>query len=174
MLTEPTLSEIVNGPRGMIRGIEVSVSSKCLVSAVTLMFSTVDALAALSRPQTQAETNRDIFIEWVDKYLLLTSRLQCTAIDLYGARCGVLHTYSPESGLSLRGQARPVFYQWQSGPPANSQRNLPDDAIVVEIESLQSAVQTAAHAFVSAEQSDQQIAARVAHHLPTLLCYIPW
>lgn len=174
MLTTPSLSEIVEGPRGMLRGIDISVSSQCLVSAVTLMFSTVDALAALSRLPNQLRTNRNIFITWVEKYLLFSLPLPCNASDLYGARCGVLHTYSPVSGLSQYGEARPLFYQWHAGPDVNCQRDLPANAIVVEIESLQSAVKAAARAFVVSERSDEALAARVAHHLPNLLCYIPW
>jgi hypothetical protein len=34
----------------------------------------------------------------------------CTAVDLYAARCAVVHTYTPESDLSRTGKARLVAY----------------------------------------------------------------
>jgi len=49
MLTTPTLHEVVEGPRGMLRGIEAALDAQCMVSAVMLCYGMIDALAALSR-----------------------------------------------------------------------------------------------------------------------------
>ena len=173
MLTTPTLHEVVQGPRGMLRGIEAALGTQCMVSAVTLCYATIDAVAALSRPEGQRETSRSVFIEWVDTYLLPADGLTCNAIDLYGARCGVLHTYRPDSGLSAAGEARPIFYQWRDGPPAAYERDLPANALVVNVESLVQAVRAGAEKFAAAERTNPQLSERIARHMRDLLCYVP-
>jgi hypothetical protein len=47
MRVEPKIEEVVNGPRGMLQGINVALVAECLVSAVGLMFAALDSLAAL-------------------------------------------------------------------------------------------------------------------------------
>lgn len=174
MLTTPSLEEIVEGPRGMLCGIDAALDAQCMVSAVTLCFSTIDAVAALSRPKEQVDTSRHVFIEWVNRFMLPADSVPCSAIDLYGARCGVLHTYSPDSSLRASGQARPLFYEWQAGPAAASERTLPDGAVVVNVESLVDAVRASVRRFVATERSDPELSASVDHHLKDLLCYVPW
>lgn len=173
MLTTPTLHEVAQGHRGMLRGIEAALDAQCMVSAVTLCYATIDALSALSRPEDQRDTNRTVFIDWIDSYLLPAPGLECTAIDLYGARCGILHTYRPESALSVAGDAPPIFYQWRDGPPAAYERDLPDNALVINVESLVQAVRTGAEKFAAAERANRQLSERITHHMGDLLCYVP-
>ena len=100
MLTKQTLHEVTHGARGMLRGIEAALSAECMMSVVTLCYATIDAVSALSRPENQRDTSRATFVEWTNRYFLPAPGLDCAAIELYGARCGVLHTYRPESGPS--------------------------------------------------------------------------
>ena len=173
MLTKPTLHEVTHGARGMLRGIEAALSAECMMSVVTLCYATIDAVSALSRPENQRATSRATFVEWTNRYFLPAPGLDCAAIELYGARCGVLHTYRPESGLSAAGDARPIFYQWKDGPPASHERKLPANAVVVDVESLVQAVRTGVEKFAAEEQANPQLSARVAHHMRDLLCYVP-
>ena len=54
-------------------------------------------------------------MKWVDGYLLQAKPLNCTALELYAARCGLLHTLSPDSGLSYEGKVRRICYAWGTG-----------------------------------------------------------
>jgi hypothetical protein len=92
MRIEPTVDEVINGPRGMLRGIAATVKAQCLVSAISPMFSTLAALAALDRPSNEQSTNHRFFEDWARKYVRPNDSLGCCAKDLYAARCGVLHT----------------------------------------------------------------------------------
>lgn len=157
----------------MLRGIEAALDAQCMVSAVTLCYATIDAVSALSRPEGQRETSRAVFIDWVGSYLLPADGLQCSAIDLYGARCGVLHTYRSESSLSDEGKVRPIFYQWRNGPRASSERELPENAVVVNVESLVQAVQMGVDKFSAAERVDHQLSTRITQHMTDLFCYVP-
>ena len=52
------------------------------------------------------------FTDWVDRYIGPEKALGCTALDLYGARCGVVHTFTPVSTLFRTGKAKKVIYAW--------------------------------------------------------------
>jgi hypothetical protein len=170
MKVEPTLDEVVNGDRGMLRGIEACLEAECLVSAVALIFAAIDALAALTRPKDAENTTSDVFKGWVESYVLPDSDLSCSASDLYGARCGILHTYNADSALSRKGAARKLIYHWRIGP-------LPDDKdgeLLIEIEKLYGCFKAGVQNFMVAASTDSEIGDRVSAHLPSLLCYRPW
>ena len=81
----------------------------CLPS-IMMTYVAIDILASLARPANAQETSGTNFRAWVDQYLLPGSRLKCNADDIWGARCGLLHTYTPESRHSRDGRARKLFY----------------------------------------------------------------
>src|ERR1035437_2385014 len=136
MLVDPDLNEILNGPRGMLKGVDVCIQAQCLVSAVALIYSTIDALSALTRPSAKKDTNRTIFINWVKKYIRPDTTLRCSAHDLYGARCGILHNYGLNSKLRREGEAKALIYKWREGPDPDPNRNtpLPADALTLYVE----------------------------------------
>lgn len=173
MLVEPKLDEVVNGARGMLAGIRTCMAAECLVSAVTLIFSSIDALAALTRPIGQQSTNGAVFKAWVDSFLDPKGALGCTSDDLWGARCGVLHLYSAESDLSAQNRARQIYYQWKTGPSVSTRRTIPAGALVIEVEALVAAVEQSIHRFIAASETDAQTKASVKAHLPSMLCYEP-
>lgn len=174
MLIEPNLDEIVNGPRGMLTGIRTCLKSECLVSAVTLMFSSLDALAALTRPIGQQSTNGAVFRAWATQFIQPEHSLGCTAEDLWGARCGVLHLYSPDSDLSAQNKARSIYYQWSDGPAADAARAIPAGSLLIAVETLHHAIESATHDFIVASEMNHEIKQKVQSHLPSMLCYEPF
>src|ERR1035441_108831 len=110
MLVDPDLNEILNGPRGMLKGVDFCIQAQCLVSAVALIYSTIDALSALTRPSAKKDTNRTIFINWVKKYIRPDTTLRCSAHDLYGARCGILHNYGDRKSTRLNSSHLGISY----------------------------------------------------------------
>ena len=174
MRVEPKLNEVVNGARGMLRGIQIVLEAECLVSAVALMFAAMDSLAALTRPVDATDTGRTVCTEWADKYLRPSETLGCTSTDLYAARCGVLHTHSPDSRLEREGKARRLVYEWRQGPSADSAVPLPPDALVIEVEALHRALCEAVRLFLIDAEMDPSTRKLVEHHRPSMLCYAPW
>jgi hypothetical protein len=139
------------------------------------MFSAIDALAALNRRKGTRATRSD-FMEWVDEHLLGELDPPLNAEDLYGARCGILHAYSPTSDLSQTGKAKVLIYKWRHG-------HRPDDpvleerartATVVELEVLWEALQRAVESFSRRISEDADVRERVEANLEALLCYEPW
>ena len=174
MRVEPELDQIVNGDRGMLRGIEVALDAQCLVSAVALMFSTVDALSALTRPVGKDDTDKSVFIEWTIRYLRPDEAVGCSATDFYAARCGVLHTYSADSRLEREAKARRLIYEWELGPSADEATPVPDGAIVIQVEALHRALREAVLRFLIAAETELDTKQKVMYHLESMLCYKPW
>lgn len=88
--------------------------------SLILLYATVDAMAWLNRPPNQPDVERADFLNWVKKYLLPDSTLPCVAEDLYGARCGLLHTNTGESRLHRQLKATKLFYHRKRNGGAES------------------------------------------------------
>ena len=58
------------------------------------------------------ESNQASFVRWVDRYLLSDGSISCAALDIYAARCGVVHAFSADSKLHRDGRANRICYAW--------------------------------------------------------------
>jgi hypothetical protein len=96
----------------LLDAIEDCLAKHRLVPCLTLLYSGIDVVASLERGP--AEKTKAAFVRWVDENLLKAQPLPCTALELYAARCGVVHTFTAESDLSRKGSARRVIYAWGS------------------------------------------------------------
>ena len=77
---------------------------------LTVVFATIDTLGLLDAPPTQTSATGDGFKRWVNAYLLGKPLGSVTAVDLWGARCAVLHSHSSKSDSSRSGKARQIQY----------------------------------------------------------------
>jgi hypothetical protein len=91
-------------------GIESCLEKKLTAPALILLYSGIDTAGWLDSPDRDA--TRDSFLKWVEHYLLKAMPFACTALELYAARCGLLHTMTPDSRLSFEGRARRICYAW--------------------------------------------------------------
>lgn len=71
------------------------------VAALAMIYVGIDTLALLSCPVGQQSQTRADFIAWVDKYLRAdaNSEYQYEGLDVYAARCAVLHSYGSVAAL---------------------------------------------------------------------------
>ena len=174
VFSPPELDEIIIGARGMFAGIDACVRAECLMSAVSLTYSSIDALAALTRAIDKLDATRAEFISWVESYMLPRSRLGCSAVDVYAARCAVLHSYGGGSALRRSQKARYLVYYWRNGPhPAKGALDLPSDTVHIVVEDLVEAFKTGATIFRTGIANDQDLINRVSVHLPQLFCFKP-
>ncbi len=105
-------------------------------AAVTLTLAGMDTMAYLGLPPERVEVSGSDFIAWSERFIRFDGLLQLTGRDLYGARCGIVHTYGTASRLSRKGDARHVLYKYRRpGPPVEL---LPGDpeAVIVSVEAL--------------------------------------
>jgi len=103
--------ELLEGEASQFRrAVELCLENDLWEPALVLMLSFVDACSWMSRPQDHNDVRQADFLAWVDTYLLPESKLVCTAEDLYGARCGLLHSLTGESRLHRQNRVRKIFW----------------------------------------------------------------
>jgi len=98
-----------------IAGIDLLLGSQLIHPCLVLLYSTIDAAAALERDHPDSDVTGRQFIAWADRYLIQRGFVSCSAVDLYAARCGVLHTFSAASRRSRGGTAERIAYAWGTG-----------------------------------------------------------
>ncbi len=96
----------------LVEAIESCFNEKRFLPGLILLYSTIDILASLNRPKSHLNVQKKDFCEWVEKYLLPNCSFRCKTIDLYAARCSMIHTYMAESQLSRNEKANMIFYAW--------------------------------------------------------------
>lgn len=113
-MTEQLLgaSALVTMVTDRLAGIQICRQNNLWGSALTIVYASIDNLASLIRPCECKDVHREDFIRWAEKYLLPDSGIPCTGLDLWGARCGILHSFSPESRTSRAGDAIVIYYAW--------------------------------------------------------------
>ena len=79
---------------------------------LVLLYSSIDVLGLLNADENTTKATRATFMGWINEYMDL-SKLNLSAIDIYSARCSVLHTHSTESDLSKNGKVKDIS-SWQS------------------------------------------------------------
>jgi hypothetical protein len=92
--------------------IKVALDNRAIGGALILTYAAIDAMAFLSMPESQKEVNGKDFINWVEKYMKTDSKqpYQYQGIDLWGARCGIVHRYGATSKISDSGQCKIFNY----------------------------------------------------------------
>jgi hypothetical protein len=101
----------------VLRAIDSCLEQKMILPALMLIYGAIDIVSSLEAPLDAGV--RDRFTKWVDTYLLKAKPLSCSALDLYAARCSMLHSLTPDSTLSRQAKARPIIYAWGT---ANSEK----------------------------------------------------
>jgi hypothetical protein len=120
-------------------GIGSCIEKKAFAPTLILIYSAIDTTGWLDSPEEFF--SKDSFMCWVNNYLLKSKLLKCTAIDLYAARCGLLHTFTPNSKLSFSEKVRVISYAWGKAKVENMQRvmdyeNKTNHSVVVHVEEL--------------------------------------
>jgi hypothetical protein len=113
--------------RGLLelgRGIEMLLDANLREPSLILTYSAIDIAGWLNCDDPNA-TVEDSFTAWTDRYLLRARPLNCTALELYGARCGLLHTMTANARLIAEGRGRHVAYAW-GGADVNHMQTLID------------------------------------------------
>ena len=107
--------QLVAKTKQMVTAVEICLTHDLWEPALILILCHIDALAWLNRPVDREDVIREDFVVWVDKYLLPESGLECTAEELYGARCGLLHSHTGESRLHRQHKIRKIFWSRAQG-----------------------------------------------------------
>ena len=102
-------------------------------AALVLIYSGIDAIASLEKPEGPGKVQGH-FVDWVETYMEFNDGI-VTGIELFAARCGMLHAYGPISDLSKKGKARLIGYTVGGGPDVLASPDV-KDLILISVEGL--------------------------------------
>jgi hypothetical protein len=175
MQNDPIYNAIYNGIK---RGIKVALDNKCFGSALILTYAGMDMMATLAMPSGQAEVQPLDFINWAKKYVDLKSKEKVTGVELYGARCGVVHNYGVKSRKTVNKQARMLGYTGDDQEGKSSSvvyaPNVSKDLVLVNIGSLVEAFFTGIDKFLIDQFSDPRSRPLIETRLQEILCTYPY
>jgi|ERR1700730_16918654 len=137
-------------------------------AGLVLLHSAIDIISSLSRPISSADTSGEVFKSWVNAYMLPDSSLNCSAADIWGARCGILHTLSLSSRGSRTKKAKSLsFLNKQSGVARLQEicNRRGHDTVIVAIPTYRRAFFKGILRFTEQIQTDENLRNRVFHHL---------
>lgn len=148
----------------LLSSIELCFENQFIAPSLMLTYATIDIMAWLDRDESHQDVRRCDFIKWVETYLLPNSQLSCTAIDLYAARCSLIHSYSAESRLSREGNASEIFYAWGTADERDLQKLIDLEgsrgAKAVQVEKLLAALKQGVKQFITKVRYNQMVVDR--------------
>lgn len=118
---------LFNNYEQLFTGAEIYLAQNLAIPALVLIYTAIDTVSwVASEDDNQPVGER--FQIWVDKWMLQKYPLPCTAEELYAARCGILHTLTPNSTLTEKKGVKKIVYAWGKG----KQKNLEDAINITE------------------------------------------
>ncbi len=143
----------------LYREIGRSQDGGAVVAALCMTFVTVDTMAWLNLPVGRSSVKRDDFCQWVDAYLKAAEGelYQYAALDVYAARCAMLHHYGAEADLH-RGAAPPRRFGYVD---TGSHQVGDSDLVLISVATLVRDLGRALGRFLQHCQDDSETKARV-------------
>lgn len=142
-----------------IAAIRVCLDSSLREPALTLIYAGIDTLGLLDAPANQIDASRSSFVQWSENYILPSlspiAGSPVAGLDLYAARCGILHASSPISQLARAGTAREIWYQFKSDFGVNLRSKASGMPLLVDIEDLSNAFEHGSNQFLAAIKADK-------------------
>jgi hypothetical protein len=145
-----------------------------VMPAVAMAFICIDTMAFLSLPANRETQGRPDFIAWVDKYLKAHERqpYQYRGIDVYGARCAVLHAFGSQSDYHERYPDAKQFGYNNGGQHLYDAQSNPS-VVVIGTKSFTNDVAHAVSDFFRDCQDDVDLRERVSARLARVLYTFP-
>jgi hypothetical protein len=121
---------------GIKRDIQVMLEAKRLRGALLLIYSGMDTMAWIGMDASKEDVDRSDFVTWAEKYIRFDGAEQLTGLDLYGARCALLHNYAIYSKLSREKKCRAVGYTDKMSPPVRYNPTKSTEIVMVSLHHL--------------------------------------
>ena len=138
-----------------VQAIRLCLESHLPEAAITLIYSGIDTIGLLDAPAGQLDASKDSFLNWSERYIVPSLHTidgeQVAVLDLYSARCGILHVSSPISKLAREGEAREIWYQFraETGAQPRAMPNRRELPLIVAMETLEGAFRDGCDRFLS-------------------------
>jgi hypothetical protein len=149
----------------MFEGIEHCVKSNLVVPALCLIYSGIDSIAWVAYGDISV---RERFTRFVEEHMYKEVPLEPSSLDLYAARCAILHTMTPDSDLSAKGQAVQINYAWGTADIDELRKSvntlLPGDKSCVHLNDLAKSFRLGVAHFVEGDFASPECIQRMKKH----------
>lgn len=155
----------------ILQEIKKAFAADALMASLAMIFVGIDAMAWLSLPGDRNNVKRADFCNWVDAYFKSdpSESYRYSGIDLYAARCALLHTYGSRSELHARANPPKTFGYLDNGPHQTDGSQLVLISIGLLIEDFRMALE----GFLVAVLKDSDLKARIDKRIPALVTMWP-
>ena len=145
------------------------------VAATAMVYICIDTMAFLSMPTGQTSQTKRDFIAWVDTYLKADplQSYQYRGVDVYAARCSLLHAFGAEADAHRRDPSIRQFGYADTGPHAYNAA-VSQRLVIVSVARLIHDLSKGLETFISAVRTDLDLRARVGARLPALYNEFPF
>ena len=125
---------ISNAFRDIGRAIRINFDNNLFAATLIVTYTAIDTMAFLSMPENQREVRKPDFINWVESYMQTDSNqpYQYQGIDLYGARCGIIHRYGATSRLSDSSSCK--VFNYHNGSEHIYNPEIHEDLVAISIQ----------------------------------------
>ena len=159
---------------GIIKEMRKCEEADAIFAALAMAYVCIDTMAYLSMPNSQSEQRRQDFIDWVNTYLRghPDQPYQYEGIDVYAARCALLHTFGAEAKLHREDTSIMKFGYHNGGMHELDLNNSPN-LVIIGTASFLNDVGIAIERFMKVCQKDEALRTRVESRLPSVSKYFP-
>ncbi len=152
----------------MVAAARACVEGRQHLPALVLIYALADSLAwaASTKAKNSVRSNFENLAETWLIPKLVSEVPTIAAVDLYGARCAVLHTLASDSDLSKAGHAKRVVYAWGNAEAEIlgefiEQTEFAGTLVSIHIETLLRAVEGALSDLFQSAQQDMDLKERL-------------
>lgn len=164
-----------DGIKTLVTEIRTCEKAGATASAVAMAYICIDTMAFLSLPTGRDTQTKADFTAWVDIYLKghADQPYQYRGIDVYGARCAVLHAFGSEADFHEKNRDAKKFGYHDGGMHAYDTA-INAHFVMIGTASFLNDVICAVHTFGQACATDVDLRQRVEARLPRVLANLPF
>jgi hypothetical protein len=162
------------GVMDLVAEIKKCEAAGATTAAVAMAFVCIDTMAFLSLPAGRERQGRLDFIIWVDTYLKghASQPYQYRGIDVYGARCAVLHAFGSEVDYHQQ-YPDAKKYCYHDGGPHGYDPAINEHLVVIGTASFLNDVVLGVQNFAEVCKADPDLRARAEGRLSKVLATFP-
>jgi hypothetical protein len=174
MSNELSEKETFGGIMNLLNEISTCQKADATIASVAMIYICIDTMAFLAMPVGQTTQGKKDFVAWVDTYLKTEPghSYEYRGIDVYAARCALLHAFSAETEAHRKDLSIIRFGYTDNGPhkfdPAIDSR-----LAVISAMRLFFDLSAAVARFMEEWKTDVGSRKRVAARLPALYATFP-
>lgn len=162
------------GISGLLAEIKRCEAAGATTAAVAMAFVCIDTMSFLALPEGRDKQGRTDFITWVDTYLRghEDQPYQYRGIDVYGARCALLHAFGSEVDFHQQYPDAKKFGYHDGGKHAYGPAQ-DEHLVIIGTASFLNDVVHALGEFLEACKANAELRTRVESRLPKVLATFP-